>query len=200
MANGPVDIQEGPADSLRTPASWRNVPSHCLRREDPLVSLVMCYTARSDTHTHTHTQELRVKNEEIWEICAKIKQFKECKLAELSNLKLNVEGEEEKNILRSRFGYASQAGTSSETQGELPGEVFETAKTFFDWIVARSRAGLACLTGPPASGKTVTMQQIVPEICIFQEELKTVILELYEYGRVFMCIDGLDEAAARWAR
>ena len=86
-------------------------------------------------------EELRVQNEEI---CDKIKQFKESKLAELSNLKLNVEGEENKNILRSRFGYASQAGSSSETQGELPGEVFETAKTFFDWIVARSRTGLAC--------------------------------------------------------
>jgi hypothetical protein len=39
------------------------------------------------------------------------------------------------------------------------GEQFGSTETFLEKFLAETR--LACLTGPPASGKTVTMQQLV---------------------------------------
>jgi serine/threonine protein kinase len=218
-------------------------------------------------------EEFGVKNKDIHD---KIKEFKEMKLRELNLMKQNAEGEDEKRILRNRHGYVAQAVGSTE----LPGEVFDSAKDFFGWIVDGSchmkptaeealrgvtGQGLACLTGPPASGKTVAMQQIVysavkdcrakmetigkvpllplfmraavlsklmsdrfesasastlgahlpskPEILlrevvemflthgikegVFLEDSKQMILNLYDYDRVLICIDGLDEAAAK---
>jgi hypothetical protein len=214
-------------------------------------------------------EEFGVKNKDIHD---KIKEFKETKFGELNCMKQNAEGEDEKRILRNRHGYTAQTVGSTELQGE----VFDSAKdlivdgschmqpTTEEALRGVTGKGLACLTGPPASGKTVAMQQIVyaavkdcrakmetfgempllplfmraavlsklmsdrfesvsastldahlpvkHEILlrevvemflahgikegVFLEDSKQVILNLYDYDRVLIFIDRLDEAAA----
>jgi len=87
-----------------------------------------------------------------------IEKFKKEKLAILECLKRNAEGEDEKRILRNRFGVKSN---SSDSKENTEGKHINSAKEFLEWVVGESSMGLACLTGPPASGKTVTIQQIV---------------------------------------
>ena len=70
--------------------------------------------------------------------------------------------EEEKRIRRSRLGHDARDGdsTGSKEGGKTNADVpFYTAEKFLENFLQETR--LACLTGPPASGKTVTMQQIV---------------------------------------
>ncbi len=99
------------------------------------------------------------------EILEKIKQFKEEKRKELEYSKQSAEGEEEKRILRSRLGYTwldgDSKGRNEEGLIDSKEEEFQSAKKFLQNLLSKTGTGLACLTGPPASGKTVTMQKIV---------------------------------------
>jgi hypothetical protein len=80
-------------------------------------------------------------------------------------LKQSAEGEEEIRILRSRLGYMWRDGDSKGRKEEglidSEEEEFHLAETFLKNLLSKTGTGLACLTGPPASGKTVTMQKIV---------------------------------------
>jgi hypothetical protein len=70
--------------------------------------------------------------------------------------------EEERSIRRSRLGHDARDGdsTGSKEGGKTDADVpFYTAEKFLEIFLKEIR--LACLTGPPASGKTVTMQQLV---------------------------------------
>ena len=99
------------------------------------------------------------------EILEKITQFKEEKRKEQEDLKQSAEGEEEKRILRSRLGYTWRDGDSKGRKEEglidSEEEEFQSAEKFLQNLLSKTGTGLACLTGPPASGKTVTMQKIV---------------------------------------
>ncbi len=93
------------------------------------------------------------------EIMEKITEFKKKKAKELEQ---GAEGEEERRIFLSRLGHDWRDDDSkgSKQGGKTnPGEQFGSAETFLEKFLAETR--LACLTGPPASGKTVTMQQLV---------------------------------------
>ncbi len=70
--------------------------------------------------------------------------------------------EEDKLVRRSRLGHDARDGdsTGSKEGGNTNADVpFYTAEKFLEKFLQEIR--LACLTGPPASGKTVTMQQVV---------------------------------------
>jgi len=88
----------------------------------------------------------------------KIQKFKEEKLAELNLLKQNAEGEEERRLFRNRYGFVSR---STDSNGQNEGTQMDSAKDLLDWLISHPVTRLACMTGPPASGKTVTMLQIV---------------------------------------
>ena len=90
-----------------------------------------------------------------------IQKFKEEKLAELEDLKQTAEGEEERRMLLNRYGYTLLDGYSVKRKGLSEDLLFDSAKTILAWMGTDSQTRLVCLTGPPASGKTVTMQQIV---------------------------------------
>lgn len=106
-----------------------------------------------------------------------MKTLKAKKMAELQVLKQKAEGEEEKHLFRSRYGYTWNDGNS---KGNSQGRQIATVQEFLHWIICESKTPLpkpssclACLTGPPASGKTVTMLQIVHAAvreCIAQME------------------------------
>ena len=188
----------------------------------------------------------KLKCESNVNLSTQIKTFKEQKLKEFKNLKHNAEGEVERRFFCSRYGY-TLLGSNTERNNE--GNRIDSAEKFLGWMIDGSVTRLACLTGPPASGKTVTTQQIVsasvnecskqiakgimpflpvfmraaelakliPNIegeaidlrqlvevyvgqCIRQLKFPTgaddLILELFDLDRIFICIDGLDEAAA----
>jgi predicted NACHT family NTPase len=88
----------------------------------------------------------------------KITEFMKKKSKEQDILKQSAEGEEERRIFHSRWGYGHDEG-SKEGAKTNSGEQFGSAEKFLEKFLAETR--LACLTGPPASGKTVTMQQLV---------------------------------------
>jgi len=101
-----------------------------------------------------HTVNLCLKNEEIHR---RIKTFKVIKLQELRRLKQTAEGEDERRILCNRYGVDLEDGQVLENK---TGRRIDSAQAFLEWIVTQPDP-FACLTGPPASGKTITMQQIV---------------------------------------
>jgi len=95
------------------------------------------------------------------EIKENFKKFKKDKLAELELLKQSAEGEDEKPLFRNRYGFRSKDG-NPRSKEFAEGKRIDSADEFLQCMVDESSAmGLACLTGPPAFGKTVTMQQIV---------------------------------------
>jgi hypothetical protein len=96
------------------------------------------------------------------EILAKIIKFKEEKSKEEEKLKQDAEGEEENQIWRSRYG-AKERTFAGEEQREKNSATchFNSANGFLEFITNPNNAQRACLTGPPASGKTATMLQTV---------------------------------------
>jgi len=102
----------------------------------------------------------KLKCEQNEEILAKIERFKLEKDKEEDERNQEAEGVAEQQILRQRFGFSfndeilGQAGT-----GE--GKQIESAETLLHFMMTNPEAYHACLTGPPASGKTVTMLQIL---------------------------------------
>jgi len=101
-----------------------------------------------------HNNHLCTKNEQIR---AKIQIFKEEKLAAPHLQKQTAEGKEKRCIFRMCYGYASRDNGSNQSKEN---SINSTVK-FLDWMGDESTSCLVCLTGPLASGKTVTMQQIV---------------------------------------
>jgi Leucine-rich repeat (LRR) protein len=116
------------------------------------------------------------------EILAKIQEFKREKAEEEDRRKRDAEGEEENTILRIRYGVKNRKSSEEEQRmqdsrpehgrdscldkkdGKLSKEIyFKSASQFLHCITTDSQSptSCACLTGPPASGKTVTMFQIV---------------------------------------
>ena len=91
------------------------------------------------------------------EVRSKIKDFMRTKLAEMRNSR-GAEGEEERRLLRSRIGLEGSSASTAESNGA---KMIQNAPDFFKWLSKNAPSGLACLTGPPASGKTIAMQQIV---------------------------------------
>jgi hypothetical protein len=93
---------------------------------------------------------------------ARIEAFKQQKLAELERQKQSAEGEEERNMLRSRYGFKKlERMVLKDNGGTANAKTIDSASDFLEFVTAGSASGLACLIGPPASGKTVTMQQVV---------------------------------------
>jgi len=104
------------------------------------------------------------------DIQERVAKFKKEKLAEFELLRQTFEGEDERRILCNRYGVELKDIDSEENTSR---QQIDSAKAFFDRMVTRGAQSdpLACLTGPPASGKTITMQQIVyvaAEECIAQ--------------------------------
>jgi hypothetical protein len=95
-------------------------------------------------------------------VLTKIRKFKQDKSKEEEKRKQDAEGEEENQIWRSRYGVEERA-LAGEEQRERNSATchFNSANEFLEFITAPHNAQRACLTGPPASGKTVTMLQTV---------------------------------------
>jgi Leucine-rich repeat (LRR) protein len=95
-------------------------------------------------------------------ILTKIRQFKQDKSKEEEKRKQDAEGEEENQIWRSRYG-VKERSLAGEEQPERNSATchFNSAHEFLEFITDTHNAQRACLTGPPASGKTVTMLQTV---------------------------------------
>jgi len=89
----------------------------------------------------------------------KMQEFKHKKKHEEDQRKKDAEGEEEKNILRQRFGIRSgEVDLGHEGEGQRN----DSAGKLLDRMMTQdSGVHQACLIGPPASGKTVTMLRIV---------------------------------------
>ena len=174
----------------------------------------------------------------------RIRRFKMEKNEEEERRKQAAEGEEEKRIWLRRYGLLDSNITQTNE-----GESVESADRLLARLLEDVLAPRACLIGPPASGKTVTMLQIVQAavkrcstrikerepaclpIFIRAADLSdllgrpgisagnlrqlvllylsdcagkglcepgavNMVIELFDLQQVFVCIDGLDEAAS----
>jgi hypothetical protein len=93
------------------------------------------------------------------EILAKIQKFKTQNAEEEDRRKRDAEGEEENRILRTRYRVKNTDKKDGKASTE---KYFKSACQFLHCITDPQNATpCACLTGPPASGKTVTMFQVV---------------------------------------
>jgi hypothetical protein len=120
---------------------------HC--RKSPLTQVELEFEETQDG-------KMQLKFEPNVELLEKIQQSKDRQLADLQNLKERAEGEVERRLFCNRYGHDFHDRAPNE---ESKGILINSAEEFL-YQITDTATNLACLTGPPASGKTVTMHQI----------------------------------------
>jgi len=140
LVSKPFDGQGGPTAPLegRVKASFVSVLS-------PLTGAHLMFDAKSDV------PKLWCESNE--ETLAKIQIFKQEKQEENARRKKEVEGDEVRRIMFNRYGFGLQDSTQEDR-----GLQIDSTDMLLTWMVMRNSVMCClCMTGPPASGKTVTM-------------------------------------------